>query len=144
MPTDEGSLYLALVLDLYARKLVGWAMRQAMLQELTLRELDVALGWRDPEAGLVHHSDWGSQDAATVAATAKLNVLDQNAKVTNRGQRDTGEDPASGPEQVAGRSLAHVVLRMSWLCAMNQTWPSRRCGQFRPKMALLALLVCTT
>ena len=61
VPTDEGWLYLALVLDLYARKLVGWAMSETMPQELTLRALDVALGWRDPDAGMVHHSDRGSQ-----------------------------------------------------------------------------------
>lgn len=64
VPTDEGWLYVALVLDLYARKLVGWAMSETMPQELTLRALDVALGWRDPDAGLVHHSDRGSQYAA--------------------------------------------------------------------------------
>jgi len=64
VPTDEGWVYLALVLDLYARKLVGWAMSETMPQELTLQALDVALGWRDPEAGLVHHSDRGSQYAA--------------------------------------------------------------------------------
>ena len=62
--TEEGWLYLALVLDLYARKLVGWAMSETMPQELTLSALDVALGWRDPDAGLVHHSDRGSQYAA--------------------------------------------------------------------------------
>ena len=62
--TDEGWLYLALVLDLYARKLVGWAMSETMPQELTLCALDVALGWQDPDAGLVHHSDRGSQYAA--------------------------------------------------------------------------------
>lgn len=64
VPTDEGWLYLALVLDLHARKLVGWAMSESMPQELTQRALDVALGWRDPAAGLVHHSDRGSQYAA--------------------------------------------------------------------------------
>jgi putative transposase len=64
VPTDEGWLYVALVLDLYARKLVGWAMSETMPQELTLCALEVALGWRDPDAGLVHHSDRGSQYAA--------------------------------------------------------------------------------
>ena len=64
VPTKEGWLYLALVLDLYARKLVGWAMSETMPQELTLSALDVALGWRDPDSGLVHHSDRGSQYAA--------------------------------------------------------------------------------
>lgn len=64
VPTDEGWLYLALVLDLYARKLVGWAMSATMPQELTLCALDAALGWREPDAGLIHHSDRGSQYAA--------------------------------------------------------------------------------
>ena len=62
--TDEGWLYLALVLDLFARKIVGWATSPTMPQELTLEALQVALGWRDPEAGLLHHSDRGSQYAA--------------------------------------------------------------------------------
>ena len=64
IPTAEGWLYLALVLDLYARKIVGWAMSETMPQELTLEALSVALGWRDPPDGLVHHSDRGSQYAA--------------------------------------------------------------------------------
>lgn len=50
--------------DLYARKLVGWAMSETRPQALTLCALDVALGWRDPDAGRVHHSDRGSQYAA--------------------------------------------------------------------------------
>jgi len=64
VPTAEGWLYLALVLDLFSRKLVGWAMSDSMPQELTLAALHMALGWRDPPAGLVHHSDRGSQYAA--------------------------------------------------------------------------------
>mgnify|MGYP000863812170 FL=1 len=64
IPTDEGWLYLALVLDLFSRKLVGWAMSATMPQELTLAALAVALGWRNPAPGLVHHSDRGSQYAA--------------------------------------------------------------------------------
>ncbi len=64
MPTGEGWLYLALVLDLYSRKFVGWAMSESMPQELTLAALQMALGWRDPPAGLLHHSDRGSQYAA--------------------------------------------------------------------------------
>lgn len=62
--TAEGWLYLALVLDLYSRKFVGWAMSESMPQELTLAALQMALGWRDPPAGLMHHSDRGSQYAA--------------------------------------------------------------------------------
>ena len=64
IPTAEGWLYLALVLDLYSRKIVGWAMSAHMPQELTREALSVALGWRDPPVGLLHHSDRGSQYAA--------------------------------------------------------------------------------
>ena len=64
VPTDEGWLYLALVIDLFARKMVGWATSENMPQELTIEALQVALGWRNPGAGLLHHSDRGSQYAA--------------------------------------------------------------------------------
>lgn len=64
VPTAEGWLYLALILDLFSRKFVGWAMSDSMPQELTLAALQMALGWRDPPAGLTHHSDRGSQYAA--------------------------------------------------------------------------------
>lgn len=64
VPTEQGWLYVALVLDLFARKIVGWAMSETMPQELTLAALDMALGLRDPPAGLLHHSDRGSQYAA--------------------------------------------------------------------------------
>jgi putative transposase len=64
VPTAEGWLYLALILDLYSRKMVGWAMSEAMPQGLTLQALWMAMGWRDPPQGLVHHSDRGSQYAA--------------------------------------------------------------------------------
>ena len=46
--TDEGWLYLALVIDLFARKIVGWASSDSMPQGLTIEALRVALGWRDP------------------------------------------------------------------------------------------------
>ena len=64
VPTTEGWLYVALVLDLYARKIVGWAMSDTMPQELTIEALRVALGGRSPGSDLLHHSDRGSQYAA--------------------------------------------------------------------------------
>lgn len=63
VPTAEGWLYLALILDLFSRKFIGWAMRESMPQELTLEALYMALGWRDPPPALMHHSDRGSQYA---------------------------------------------------------------------------------
>jgi len=64
VPTAEGWLYVALVLDVFSRKLVGWALSDSLAQELTLEALQMALGWRNPPAGLVHHSDRGVQYAA--------------------------------------------------------------------------------
>jgi transposase InsO family protein len=63
--TLEGWLYLGVILDLYSRRVVGWAMGPRIDQDLTLRALRMALAERRPEPGLVHHSDRGSQYAAT-------------------------------------------------------------------------------
>ena len=64
IPTDEGWLYLATVLDLFSRKVVGWAMRDHMRQELTIAALTMAIQRQRPAPGLIHHSDRGSQYAA--------------------------------------------------------------------------------
>lgn len=61
VPTDEGCLYLAGVLDLFSRRLVGWAMDEHMPDELTQAALEMAILQRQPPAQLLHHSDQGSQ-----------------------------------------------------------------------------------
>lgn len=64
IPTREGWLYLATVLDLGSRRCVGWAMREHMEVELVLSALRMAREARQPPVGLIHHSDRGSQYAA--------------------------------------------------------------------------------
>jgi putative transposase len=66
--TGEGWLYLATVLDLYSRKVVGWSMKDRMTQDLALDALDMAHKRRNPPIGLLHHSDRGSQYAAKAYA----------------------------------------------------------------------------
>ncbi len=61
IPTHEGWLYLAVVMDLYTRMIVGWAMDARMTRELVIRALRMAYFRRKPGAGLMHHSDRGSQ-----------------------------------------------------------------------------------
>jgi putative transposase len=61
IPTLEGWLYLAAVLDLYSRRVVGWAMSDRMTSDLTITALRMALCQRQPAPGLIHHSDQGSQ-----------------------------------------------------------------------------------
>ena len=62
--TAEGWLYLAVLLDLYARKVVGWAMSNHIDTTLVQDAWQMALGRRQPCAGLLHHSDRGSQYAS--------------------------------------------------------------------------------
>lgn len=59
--TPEGWLYLAVLLDLYSRRVVGWAISSSLGQEVTLAALQRALAERSPGSGSVHHSDRGSQ-----------------------------------------------------------------------------------
>ncbi|HIQ06819.1 MAG TPA: IS3 family transposase [Anaerolineae bacterium] len=59
--TQEGWLYLAAIMDLFSRRIVGWAMSKRMTSALTLRALDMAIRRCRPESGLIHHSDQGSQ-----------------------------------------------------------------------------------
>ncbi len=61
IPTREGWLYLATVLDLGSRRCVGWAMRDDLEVDLPLRALRMARAARQPAPGLIHHSDRGSQ-----------------------------------------------------------------------------------
>ena len=65
VPTSEGWLYLAVVLDLFTRKIVGWAMRDHIRAELTIAALTMAIQRQKPPPGLIHHSDRSSQYAAT-------------------------------------------------------------------------------
>ena len=62
--TNQGWLYLAVVLDLFSRKVVGWAMGSSMERNLVISALQMALQARQPEKGLLHHSDRGSQNAS--------------------------------------------------------------------------------
>ena len=59
--TAEGWLYLAAIVDIYSRLVVGWAMSKERDEELITKAAEMALSQRKPGAGLVHHSDRGSQ-----------------------------------------------------------------------------------
>lgn len=64
VPTREGWLYLAILIDLASRYVVGWSTSESLEDELTLSALDQALETRRPAPGLIHHSDQGSQYAS--------------------------------------------------------------------------------
>jgi putative transposase len=62
--TGEGWLYVAVILDLYSRKVVGWSTSARLQRDLVLEALKMAVGRRTPSSGLIHHSDRGSQYAS--------------------------------------------------------------------------------
>ena len=64
VPTQEGPLYLAAVLDLFGRRIVGWAMSEHIDETLVSSALQMAIRRRHPQPGLLHHSDRGSQYAS--------------------------------------------------------------------------------
>lgn len=61
IPTHEGWLFLAAVMDLYSRKIVGWSMREDLEAPLVVDAISMAISRRRPQPGLIHHSDRGSQ-----------------------------------------------------------------------------------
>jgi putative transposase len=75
--TQEGWLYLAVVMDLYSRRIVGWAMSKRMTSDLTLAALAMAIRRCRPTPGLIHHSDQGSQytDSEYQAVLAAHRIL---------------------------------------------------------------------
>lgn len=84
IPTRQGPLYLATVLDLGSRRCVGWAMRETLEVELALSALRMAHDARHPSAGLIHHSDRGSQ-YTSAEYRAELAVHGMIASMSGKG-----------------------------------------------------------
>ena len=61
IPTERGFLYLAVVLDVWSRKIVGWAMNSQLVTKIVVDALDMAVEQRRPADGVIHHSDQGCQ-----------------------------------------------------------------------------------
>jgi transposase InsO family protein len=103
--TWEGWLYLAAVQDAYSRRIVGWSMADHMHSDLVVDALQMALARRRPEAGLIHHSDQGSQfvSLAFGQAAAKAGIA---RSMGSRGvwieTRPTISPPRSATRKVAG------------------------------------------
>ena len=96
--TAEGWLYLAIVLDLYTRQIVGWAMRERMTKELVIDALRMAWFRRRPPPGLIHHSDRGSQYCShdfqkQLAAYGMLASMSRKGNCWQRHQRKFLQQP---------------------------------------------------
>ena len=84
--TREGRLYLAVVLDLYSRRVVGWATSDRLHKELALTALRRAIAIRRPLLGLLHHADRGSQ-YCSVAYRSELRRHGIQASMSGKGNR---------------------------------------------------------
>lgn len=84
IPTAEGWLYLAVLIDLYSRRVVGWAMSERIDQQLVLDALNMALLQRRVKPGLIHHTDQGRQ-YSSAAYSAKLKEHGMKASMSRRG-----------------------------------------------------------
>lgn len=82
--TDEGWLYLAIVLDLFNREVVGWSLKPSMTADLVTDALTMAWFRRRPEPGVVLHSDRGSQYASS-AFQAKLAAYGMTCSMSRKG-----------------------------------------------------------
>lgn len=110
--TREGWLYLAIVLDLGSRRVVGWAMQATMDETLATDALRMALGQRRPGPGLVHHSDRGVQ----YATTAYRALLAEHACVASMSRKGNCWDNA-----VAESFFATLRRELDG----PATWPTR-------------------
>jgi putative transposase len=86
----EGWLYLAVVLNVFSRRVVGWSMSERITDDLTLRALEMALTTRNPEPGWVHHSDRGSQ----YTSWADQKTLSNAKAISSMSRKGNGWDNA--------------------------------------------------
>lgn len=111
--TWEGKLYLAVVIDCYSRRCVGWAMAEHMRAELVVEALEMAIWQRRPDAGLVHHSDRGGQYVSLIfGQSARAAGID-----ISMGAKGCALDNA-----VAEAFFATLKRELTRRCA----WPTRR------------------
>jgi transposase InsO family protein len=113
IPTEEGWLYLAAALDLYSRRVVGWAMSDRMTNDLTLSALRMAVQQREVDPALIHHSDrapvmafiFSGGDPLFPAEVGIAQRLTQRSKgrwrqsVTHGAGDDGSIKPTGSPEQ---------------------------------------------
>jgi putative transposase len=91
LTTPMGKLYLAVILDLFSRLVVGWALSEVNDRHLTVKALDMAIRRRRPDVGLLHHSDQGS----TYASEDYQDVLEQCGIICSMSRRGNCLDNAA-------------------------------------------------
>jgi transposase InsO family protein len=109
VPTRRGWLYVAVIVDLFARRIVGWAMSQRIDQRLVLDALQMAIQQRRPQAGLIIHSDQGQQ----YAGSAYRAVLQRHGLVQSMSRKGNCLDNAVAESffsNLKNELIHHVVF----------------------------------
>ena len=109
IPTHEGWLFLAAVVDMFSRKVVGWSMRNDMQAELVVDALSMAVVRRRPNQGLIHHSDRGSQ----FSSLAFGRTLRDSGLVASMGSRGDALDNAPC-ESFMSTIKCELIHRRTW------------------------------
>jgi putative transposase len=107
VPTWEGWLYVALVVDAWSRRMVGWSMREGLEAELVVDALGMAATRRRPGPGAIHHSDRGAQYASTIFGR----TLAESGLVASMGRRGSALDNAACESAIASFKTEFVHRR---------------------------------
>ena len=110
LTTSAGWIYLAVILDLFSRRVVGWATRERLGDGVALAALTMSLARRRPQAGLVHHSDRGSQYVSEEYGA----VLTRHGAVTSLSRRGNCWDNAVAESFFATLKI-ELVSEAKWL-----------------------------
>jgi transposase InsO family protein len=145
--TESGWSYLAAVLDLYSRKIVGWAMASHMRASLVCQALKMALITRQPEAGLIVHTDQGSQYASD-EYLALLVAYQVTASMSGRGncydnavmerfflnlKMECVWQTRYANHQEANKDISHYIVRFYNHCRLHSTLGYLSPNQFEMK-----------
>jgi transposase InsO family protein len=109
VPTASGFLYLAVVLDAWSRKVVGWSMANHLRTELVLDALEMAIGQRRPD-GVIHHSDQGERYSRGVVSEKGLTVR----RLAAGGRRIRTHGPTPNGTEMGGRRRPVVLAPEAW------------------------------
>lgn len=113
LPTGEGWLYLAVILDVATRRIVGWAVRSSLQHDVTLAALDMALAREGEEEGGLHHSDRGVQYACR-AYRERLAAHGITVSMSRRG--DCWDNAI----------VESFMATLKWELVADAEWPTRR------------------
>ena len=111
--TQEGWLYLAVILDLYSRRVIGWAVGDRLTKDLAIRALNMAISLRQPLRGCLHHTDRGSQ----YCSHAYQAILKEHGFLVSMSAKGACYDNA-----VVETFFKTIKAELVW----RQSWPTRR------------------